>query len=110
MTDSSTQETQRRFATYDDVADEYYDRSAHPTCFNFNRLSRLYIEDLFPDAWGEVSVIEVGAGDSAVAALLHSRGYSKEGLVIPDASASMLDHSGRWREEVAEIVVCPAQD
>lgn len=103
-------ETASEFATYDPVAVEYYDQTAHPTCFNFNRLSRLYIEQRFPEPWDASGIVEVGAGDSAVAALLHARGYGLEGLAITDASAAMAAHSDRWRAEGATVSVTPAQN
>lgn len=103
-------ETASEFATYDPVAVEYYDQTAHPTCFNFNRLSRLYLEERFPEPWDASEIVEVGAGDSAVAALLHARGYGLEGLAITDASAAMAAHSNRWRAEGATVSVIPAQN
>lgn len=97
-------------ATYDAVAAEYYDRTAHPTCSNFNRLSRIYIDARFPEPWDEGAIVEVGAGDSAVAGLLHARGYALQSLTITDASAAMVAHSNRWRVQGAKISIRRAQD
>ena len=36
-------------ASYDELADEYYDAKAHPTCYNLNRLSRLFLERQLPE-------------------------------------------------------------
>lgn len=102
--------TESELVTYDHVAAEYYDRIAHPTCFNFNRLSRLYVDARFPEPWDESAIVEVGAGDSVVAALLHARGYGLEGLTITDASAAMVTHSDRWRTHGARISISLARD
>jgi SAM-dependent methyltransferase len=90
-------------ASYDAVAHEYYDLQAHPTCHAFNRLSRLYLERRFPEPWGGEPIIEIGAGASSAASLLHARGYRLEGLRITDNAAAMLQHSERWRAFGAEL-------
>ena len=95
---------------YDLVASEYYDERAHPTCFNFNTLSRLYIQSRFPELRDESPVLEVGAGASAVAPLFAARGHSLGSLKITDASEAMLAHSYRWRQKGADTFVCPADD
>jgi ubiquinone/menaquinone biosynthesis C-methylase UbiE len=94
--------------SYDNVAHEYYDERAHPTCYNFNRLSRQFIERQFPEPWNGQATVEVGAGASSVAALLHARGYSLVGLLITDASAAMLRYSERWIDLGASMLVCDA--
>jgi hypothetical protein len=95
-------------STYDLLADEYYDAVAHPTCYNLNRLSRLFIERHLPEPWNGRETLEVGAGDSCVASILHARGYSLRGLRITDASEGMLRHSWRWKELGATLMACDA--
>ncbi|MFM9977857.1 MAG: methyltransferase domain-containing protein [Sphingomonadaceae bacterium] len=110
MNNRAFSEIEPGLATYDAVAAEYYDRVAHPTCFNFNRLSRLFIDTRFPEPWDESAVVEVGAGDSAVAALLHARGYGLAGLTITDGSAAMAVYSDRWRTQGATISISRAEN
>lgn len=100
----------RPLSNYNVVATEYYDQEAHPTCFNFNRLSRIYLEKTFPEPWKEAAIVEVGAGDSAAASLLHARGYSVSGLLITDAFERMLTHSSQWQERGAKLEIMSAQD
>lgn len=94
---------------YEMLADEYYDASAHPTCYNFNRLSRAYLERGIPEPWIDRDVLEVGAGNSCAAAILHARGYSLNGLEITDASSRMLAHSEGWRRFGASLTICDAR-
>lgn len=95
-------------AIYEALATEYYDSAAHPTCYNLNRLSRLFIERHLPEPWSGTTV-EVGAGDSCVAAILHARGYALNGLYLTDASEGMLRHSQRWIEHGARTSICDAR-
>src|SRR4051812_29449717 len=83
-------------ASYEDVADEYYDSTRHPTCANFNYLSRLYIARQLTDEWPRGLAVEVGAGDSSIAPIFQSRAATLNGLHITDASAAMLQHSRKW--------------
>jgi SAM-dependent methyltransferase len=94
--------------SYDALAREYYDPVAHPTCHNFNRLSRIYLERWVPEPWVDRNVLELGAGDSCAAAILHARGYLLNGLEITDASASMLAHSRRWEACGATLALSDA--
>ena len=96
-------------ASYDVVASEYYDPAAHPTCYNFNRLSRVYLERWIPEPWTDRSILEVGAGNSCVAAILHARGYQLNDLDITDASAPMLAHSERWKTCGAVLAISEAR-
>lgn len=91
--------------SYDIVAGEYYDPVAHPTCYNFNRLSRVYLERWIPEPWLNRDVLEIGAGNSSVAAILHARGYLLNGLHITDASAKMLAYSECWETYGATLAI-----
>jgi len=54
-------------------------------------------------------VLEVGAGDSSVAAILYARGYSLHGLEITDASAAMLAYPERWADYGGRLTVADAR-
>lgn len=95
-------------ATYEVLAEEYYDSDAHPTCDNLNRLSRTFLNNAVPDSIPCNEILEVGAGDSTVAAILHARGRSLAGLELQDASPRMLEHSRRWGAMGANLVVAEA--
>ncbi|MBL8438356.1 MAG: hypothetical protein JNM61_09170 [Zoogloeaceae bacterium] len=97
-------------ASYDELAHEYYDPVAHPTCYNLNRLSRIFIERQLPEPWDSRNTLEVGAGSSAVAATLHARGYTLHGLRITDGSDAMLRHSQRWTAHGATLARVPAAE
>jgi SAM-dependent methyltransferase len=95
-------------SSYDEVADEYYDRKRHPTCSNFNYLSRLYIGSKLSGLDAASTVVEVGAGDSSVAPLIQTQGRSLTNLVITDASLGMLRHSRKWEPFGATVHICDA--
>ena len=96
-------------AAYGAVAREYYDALLHPTCSNFNFLSRQYISRFAFRVTQAESVLEVGAGDSSVAAMLYQADFSLSQLTLSDLSASMLSYSHRWRELGAKLVVADAE-
>lgn len=96
------------FASYDAIADEYYDPDAHPTCHNFNHLSRICLERWIPDRFLSRDILEVGAGDSAVAAILYEKGLPLAGLELHDASEKMLAYSRKWQQHGVSTVVSDA--
>lgn len=96
-------------SAYDDIAGEYYDRILHPTCHNFNCLSRLYIQRQLLEPLCDGPVVEVGAGESSVAAILHARGYVLDILEITDASPAMLEYSRQWQAFGATLRVVDAR-
>ncbi len=98
-------------ATYDDVADEYYDKSLHPTCANFAELSeRFFRRRLQPDSYKDKNVLEVGCGRSIVAEILVNNEISLNGLTLLDSSPRMLSYSEQWQQRGASLVVADAQD
>ena len=98
-------------ATYDDVADEYYDKSLHPTCANFAELSeRFFRRKLQPDSYKDKNVLEVGCGRSIVAETLVTSGIPLNSLTLLDLSPRMLSYSEAWRQRGASLVVADAQD
>lgn len=95
-------------APYEALAAEYYDPQAHPTCHNLNRLSRHFIERWLPEGAGGLDILEVGAGESAVAPLLLAAGQPLGRLALHDQSPAMLAHSARWQSLGARAVVSDA--
>jgi SAM-dependent methyltransferase len=104
----STSSGPSEVADYGAIAHEYYDKSAHPTCHNFLQLSRAYIGEQIAAVAGQGRILEVGAGESAAAALLHARGGDLSRLEITDASAAMLAHSVRYEALGASLLVADA--
>ena len=96
-----------RQGAYTVLAEEYYDAVRHPTCANFRWASDRLLERLVPNPVG-ASLCEVGAGDSALAALLTARGESVNSLLITDSSAEMLAHSAKWEQRGARLAVAVA--
>lgn len=93
---------------YGAVASEYYDKLAHPTCYNFFRLSRSYIAEHLHSVHPGERVLEVGAGDSAAATILHHSGRSLADLEITDACEAMLAYSKQWAALGASLYVADA--
>ena len=96
------------FATYQVIADEYYDARRHPTCNNFNRLSRIYLSR-HVESLAQRRVLETGAGSSAAAELLSEAGLPLRGLTITDSCGLMLSHSQKWTAHGAELRVADAE-
>lgn len=84
-------------STYDDVAVEYYDSLRHPTCANFSELSTAYLAPRVRKYLSKLSpILEVGAGRSTVAPIMHREGVPLGQLTLLDKSAGMLAHSQEW--------------
>lgn len=96
-------------APYGAVAQEYYDPRLHPTCYNFNRLSRIFISKHLLPQGAHRRILEVGAGESSAAPLLEAAGHSLSALTLSDSSQEMLAHSARWHEKGAGLVVGDAE-
>lgn len=96
-------------SSYDAIAGEYYNARRHPTCHNFNRLSRLFIAERFTSEFASKRVLEVGAGDSSIAPLMEQHGWGFRFLTISDSSPSMLRHSEKWRARGARIIAGDAE-
>ncbi len=80
--------------TYEDLAQEYYDESRHPTCANFRQASAILFRKWLPklpshSRWS----CEIGPGKSLVAEFRTLGEFSSEGLFLIDSSHSMLKHS-----------------
>lgn len=88
---------------YDEVAAEYYDGTRHPTCQNFNALSRRYITGVLGRLGNVPRIVEVGCGESSVAPWLQSQGQPLNGLLLLDASQRMLEYSRKWEAAGATL-------
>ncbi len=108
MKSSSSLPQNEALTPYDEIALEYYDAARHPTCSNFNYLSRLYLAGALREVDLEGRVVEVGAGKSAVAPVLRERGVPLGRLLLTDASAAMLKYSHSFAAEGVELKVAEA--
>lgn len=95
---------------YSAVAAEYYDRKLHPTCYDFCRFSRFYLDSMLAPNDVARPILEVGAGDSVVASILNGRNQTLHGLEITDASMQMLAYSTKWSSLGAELRVARADE
>lgn len=98
-----------KFADYSVVAAEYYDAKAHPTCHDFFVLSSIYIRSELERLSANARILEVGAGASIAAQVLHDAGRDLSTLEITDASAAMLNHSTRWSKHGANVRIADAE-
>src|SRR2546429_557442 len=94
--------------SYEELASEYYDPLRHPTCANFREASALILKKWVMAHPGQFRW-EVGAGDSVLAELLSESAPGTKGVVIADASLSMLKYSSRWTTQGALLVVSRAE-
>lgn len=81
---------------YHDLATEYYDPIAHPTCANFRELSVNFFQQHLVPTSKKSRVLEVGAGNSVAAEIFAGRLDTLDGLTITDDSELMLNHSRHW--------------
>ena len=96
--------------SYEQLAAEYYDRKAHPTCFNFRTASASIL-----GMWKGVLIeakaaCEVGCGMSLYAELLRREGRDVGQLELVDSSPSMLAYSAVWLRHGAKLTVADAAD
>lgn len=99
------------FASYSEVADEYYDPAVHPTCANFRSASKALLADLgIFEGISARSVLELGAGRSLVAEMMIERGVPLDRLVITDKYEEMLSHSKRFEMAGARLQVLDASN
>ena len=98
-----------RRASYEELAQEYYDPKRHPTCANFRVASRILL-----DRWlGRSSLcgtfLEVGPGRSLVAEWLAMKQESLDRLLLGDSSRSMLGYSVCRRDVGARLLLADAR-
>lgn len=97
------------FASYSEVAGEYYDPVLHPTCANFRTASKLLLTEL--GVLRDVScksILELGAGRSLVAEMLIEKEKSLDRLVITDKHEEMLLHSRIFESAGAKLKIFDA--
>jgi SAM-dependent methyltransferase len=97
-------------SSFNDVSDEYYNTSRHPTCNNFRFGSSLIIADWLARVPQGKTICEIGAGKSIVAEQLEANGQSLDRLLITDQSASMLEYSQRFRMAGATLLLADAEN
>jgi trans-aconitate methyltransferase len=96
-------------ASYDMVAEEYYDSVRHPTCANFRQLSARYLSKQLETRRLDGSLAEVGCGRSLLAELIEGK-RSMDGVVLTDQSEAMLRYSDRYASMGASLLVSDARD
>lgn len=82
------------YGTYNDLAEEYYDGSRHPTCANFRDGSAKIYEQWLsknwsPDGW----ICETGAGRSLVSEIACQRSLPCQRIILLDSAPRMMTHS-----------------
>jgi SAM-dependent methyltransferase len=103
-----TELPRRRWGSYADLADEYYDPTRHPTSTNFRAASLRIIDSWIGGRLPHGAIVDVGAGDSIVGELFDRRKKSLRRLTLLDASPDMLRHSERWISRGARPLIADA--
>jgi len=94
--------------SYNLIADEYYDPVLHPTCANFDELSRKVLVPRIHKVPHDTAIIDVGCGRSLVAEAIYSRRANLQGVTLLDSSPEMLEHSRSWERVGARLIVADA--
>ena len=102
---SNTQTCGLVAASYELVAQEYYDSERHPTCSNFREASLILLRKWRVPILQSRSICEVGPGRSLVAEFFLSARDNLDRLVLVDESASMLAYSEKWRDAGATLKI-----
>jgi ubiquinone/menaquinone biosynthesis C-methylase UbiE len=98
-------------AAYTSLASEYYDETQHPTCANFEELSRLFLEPELATVVPRANhVVELGAGRSIVAPLWKNLSQPMAQLILVDNSAAMLEYSREWLYNRVTAIVADARE
>jgi len=94
---------------YDAVATEYYNPIFHPTCANFDQLSRRYLHSRLQGiVKSGITIADIGAGRSIAAQIL---GVSVSvDLLLVDSSPEMLSHSEQYLGENVRFYLADAQE
>jgi SAM-dependent methyltransferase len=86
--------TSESLGTYEELAEEYYDASRHPTCANFRQASAVLLRKWSSNLPSELgSSCEIGPGRSLLAEFRTLGKFSTRALLLVDSSPSMLEHS-----------------
>ena len=98
-------------STYDEIAAEYYDSAAHPTCANFSELSARFLRPkIINNLRNSTRVLEMGAGRSLVAPIMAAELLPLKKLILLDNSPAMLKYSQRWRAHGADFIIGEASN
>lgn len=103
-----------RFSPYDQVAEEYYNSTAHPTCANFRELGLKFIRQFDLSEFDDRSLespayLETGCGMSSVVEAFPEARRLHKNLVLQDDSEKMLRHSAKWQNSIKDLLVCDAR-
>jgi SAM-dependent methyltransferase len=90
-------------ASYELVANEYYDSNRHPTCANFREASRILLRKWLLPLASSWRVCEIGAGKSITAEIFSEEKRPLDGVTLVDESPSMLAYSKQWIREGAGL-------
>jgi SAM-dependent methyltransferase len=95
-----------KITNYDQIAHEYYNSSRHPTCANFDMLSRRFLEPkIFGLSDAVKKTIDVGAGRSVLASVLARVRSRLDDCVLLDSSPGMLEYSREWEKLGASLMI-----
>jgi SAM-dependent methyltransferase len=98
-------------AAYTSLAAEYYDETQHPTCANFEELSRLFLEPQLTTVIPKANQgVELGAGRSIVAPLWKNLSQPTAQLVLVDNSPAMLEYSREWLSNRVTAIIADARE
>ena len=90
---------------YSLIADEYYDSSRHPTCWDFRTASKTLATSWCRTLPSRSDMfLDIGAGSSVFAEVL-GENRSLHNLIILDNAPGMLAHSLRHSEKGATLVI-----
>ena len=94
---------------YRQIASEYYDPTAHPTCKNFRDASCLFLTKNLPEMQLIRTAVDVGAGSSLLAEVLSTKSITLSRLVILDRCLEMLQHSRAYLATGALLLIADAK-
>jgi SAM-dependent methyltransferase len=99
----------RRESTYDRLASEYYDSTAHPTCANFRDGSKILAAQWLATHWDHGNGCDIGAGRSLFYEIAVDLGLPTAAIAIVDSSPDMLRHTTvSWPGTSAQCIVAEA--
>jgi ubiquinone/menaquinone biosynthesis C-methylase UbiE len=108
MIRGATEQTSVWSASYQDIAQEYYDRVQHPTCYSLRQLSEKFITSHMRRGFPASGILaEIGAGLSILAPEAEAVG-SLSRVALVDHSPAMLSYSAHWIANGARAVLAEA--
>jgi len=94
---------------YDDIAEEYYDSSRHPTCANFREISKNFLTENILYLIESAIIFDIGAGNSIVAEIKSEIKSISARVVISDKSRNMINNSRSLHAYIDAVCICDAQ-